>query len=111
MHHKAWLEYCNSVHVPPKLNTLPFPAKNALLTLVAKYKTETDILPTHKKIFIKCRHYNTQSGALKNYNDSSVQLVRLFNVINYIKNSKYVPKLIPTILSYSIPISTFLSNL
>ena len=54
MHHKAWLEYCDSVHVPQKLNTLLSPAKNTFLTLVAKYKTEADILPTHKKIFFKC---------------------------------------------------------
>ena len=54
MHHKAWLEYYDSVHVPQKLNTLPSPAKKSLLTLVANYKTEVDTLPTHKKIFFKC---------------------------------------------------------
>ena len=51
MHHKVWLEYCDSVCIPQKSNTLPSPAKITLLTLVAKYKTETDILPTHKNIF------------------------------------------------------------
>ena len=51
IHHKAWLEYCDSGHIPQKFNTLSSPAKTTLLTLVAKYKTETDILPTHKNIF------------------------------------------------------------
>ena len=26
LHHKAWLEYCDTIHAPPKLSTLPSPA-------------------------------------------------------------------------------------
>ena len=65
LHHKAWLDYCDTIHVPPKITTLPSPAKNTLLALVEKYKIEANILPKHKKIFFDCtklqyRKWNTK---------------------------------------------------
>ena len=54
LHHNAWLEYCDNMHSPIKLNTLPSSAKNNFLTLTAKYKTEAYILPKHKKMFFSC---------------------------------------------------------
>lgn len=59
LYHKAWLKYYESIHGSPKLTTLPSPAKFTLLDLVAKYKTEANILPSHKKIFFECTklHY------------------------------------------------------
>ena len=54
LHHQAWIEYCDNIHTPPKLTTLPSPAKITLLTLVSKYKLEVSILPKHKKIFFDC---------------------------------------------------------
>ena len=58
-HHTAWIEYCDTVHSSTKLNILPCPAKNALLTLVEKYQTEANILPKYKNIFFSCTklHY------------------------------------------------------
>ena len=44
-----WFYSCST-----KLTTLPSPANFTLLDLVAKYKTEANILPKHKKIFFEC---------------------------------------------------------
>ena len=64
LHHKAWLEYCDTIHAPPKLSTLLSPAQITLLALVEKYKIEANILPKHKKIFFDyTRSFNTKSGA------------------------------------------------
>ena len=65
MHHKVWLEYCDSIHVPQKLATLPSPVKITLLTLVDNYKTEADIFPTHKKIFFKCTTLQYSKWSIK----------------------------------------------
>ena len=54
LHYQSWLEYCDNMHTPPKLTTLPSPAKITLLALVEKYKLEASILPKHKKIFFDC---------------------------------------------------------
>ena len=54
LHHKAWLEYCDTIHAPPKLSTVPSPVQITLLALVQKYKIEANIPPTHKEIFFDC---------------------------------------------------------
>ena len=54
LHHTAWLEYCDNIHSPTKLKIMSASVKKTLLTLVDKYKTETDILPKCKKICFSC---------------------------------------------------------
>ena len=54
LHHTAWIEYCDSIHVPPTLTILASPAKILRLTLVAKINIEAEIHPEHKNIFFNC---------------------------------------------------------
>ena len=65
LYHKAWLEYCDTIHAPPKLSTLPSLAQITLLALVEKYKIEANILPKHKKIFFDCTKLQYQKWSIK----------------------------------------------
>ena len=63
MHHKVWLEYCDYIHIPQKLTTLSSPAKNTLLNLVAKYKTEADnILQMYNTTILTVEHQRITLG-------------------------------------------------
>ena len=65
LRHKAWLEYCDTIHAPPKLSTVPSPVQITLLALVQKYKIEANILPKHKKIFFDCTKLQYQKWSIK----------------------------------------------
>ena len=60
LHHKAWIDYCNTIHSPDTTTRKITTAKSTLLKLVDKYILEATILPIYKKLVFSCKASNYQ---------------------------------------------------